>query len=177
MVRFHRILSRLTVHSSKRVERYGYVFPLIVVMLVASISVSGAAKPDHSPKRITEIVQGLEKQLGIDEGVEISIENANRLAFSVEPVEGRRDEFMISIDASFLDQLDEDDMAAAVAHELGHVWIFTHHPFLQTEALANQIAMRVVTRDSLKKLYAKLWTAEGTTGDLAELLGPDPSDR
>ena len=45
-------------------------------------------------------------------------------------------------DAAFLDTLTDDEVEAEVAHELGHVWIFTHHAYLQTEGLANQIAMR-----------------------------------
>ena len=44
-----------------------------------------------------------------------------------------------------------------VAHELGHVWIFTHHPYLQTEAGANQIAERLVARQTLERVYAKVW--------------------
>jgi hypothetical protein len=59
-----------------------------------------------------------------------------------------------------------------MAHELGHVWVFTHHPYLQTEKLANQIAMRVVTRDSLVSVYQKLWEHGGTKGDLNTFLGP-----
>jgi hypothetical protein len=59
-----------------------------------------------------------------------------------------------------------------MAHELGHVWVFTHHPYLQTEKLANQIAMRVVTRDSLVSVYRKLWEHGGTKGDLNTFLGP-----
>jgi predicted Zn-dependent protease len=85
--------------------------------------------------------------------------------------------FVIYIDAAFLSHLDDDELAAALAHELGHVWIFTHHPFLQTEALANQIALRVASRDSLRTLYVKLWTFEGTTGSIEELLGPESVQR
>ena len=48
-----------------------------------------------------------------------------------------------------------------VAHELGHVWIYTHHPYLQTEQLANQIAMRVVSRESLDSVYGKVWADAG----------------
>jgi hypothetical protein len=74
----------------------------------------------------------------------------------------------LSIDAAFLVHLDDQDLTAAVAHELGHVWIYTHHPFLHTEALANEIAMRVVSRDSLRRLYEKLWAFDGAHGNSDE---------
>ena len=77
--------------------------------------------------------------------------------------------------ASFLDALNDEELEAAVAHELGHVWIFTHHPFLQTEELANKIAMRAVTRETLQRVYAKVWERGGTKGDLAWFLGDAPS--
>jgi Zn-dependent peptidase ImmA (M78 family) len=62
-----------------------------------------------------------------------------------------------------------------VAHELGHVWIFTHHPYLQTEQLANQIAMRLVARETLEPIYEKLWKRLGVTGDLSTYLGNRPT--
>ncbi len=42
-----------------------------------------------------------------------------------------------------------------VAHELGHVYIFTHHPFLQTEQMANAIAGRVVDAELMERVYPK----------------------
>ena len=59
-----------------------------------------------------------------------------------------------------------------LAHELGHVWVSTHHPYLQTERLANSIAMRVVSRDSLERVYEKMWARDGRKGDLLAFLGP-----
>ena len=53
--------------------------------------------------------------------------------------------FKLAIDVAFLEALTDDELEAAIAHELGHVWVFTHHPHLQTEELANQIALRVVS--------------------------------
>jgi hypothetical protein len=50
--------------------------------------------------------------------------------------------------------------------------VFTHHPYLQTERLANQIAMRVVSRGSLAGVYRKLWERGGVKGDLQAFLGP-----
>jgi predicted Zn-dependent protease len=81
--------------------------------------------------------------------------------------------FIIAFDASFLASLDEEEVKAAVAHELGHVWIYSHHPYLQTEALANEIAMRVVTRDSLKRIYHKLWSHLGQARNIEEFLGAE----
>ena len=63
------------------------------------------------------------------------------------------------------------ELRAVVAHELGHVWIFTHHPYLQTERLANSIAMRVVSRQNLEKIYDKVWQRGGTKGDIVQFLG------
>jgi hypothetical protein len=51
------------------------------------------------------------------------------------------------------------------------VWIFTHHPYLQTESLANSVAMRVVSRESLTKTYDKVWKRAGTKGEIARFLG------
>jgi predicted Zn-dependent protease len=68
--------------------------------------------------------------------------------------------------------LDDNELSASIAHELGHVWIFTHHPYLQTELLANQIALKVVTRENLEKIYEKVWKDRGK-GDLREFLGED----
>jgi predicted Zn-dependent protease len=90
---------------------------------------------------------------------------------SVEPVDERSTAFTLSIEQSFLVDLNDDELRAAIAHELGHVWIFTHHPFLQTEGLANEIARRLVARDNLVRVYEKVWQRQGTTGDLARLIG------
>jgi hypothetical protein len=70
---------------------------------------------------------------------------------------------------------DDDELRAALAHELGHVWIFTHHPYLQTERVANSIGERFLKRVYFEKLYSKLWTYERRSGvPIEQLLGPDP---
>ena len=63
----------------------------------------------------------------------------------------------MAFEGAFVDSLTDDELRAVVAHELGHVWIFTHHPYLQTEQLANKIALRVVTRETLERVYDKVW--------------------
>jgi predicted Zn-dependent protease len=77
----------------------------------------------------------------------------------------------MSFEENFLTQLDSTELRAVIAHELGHVWIFTHHPYLQTERLANDVAMRVVSRESLQKVYGKVWERGGVKGDLIQFLG------
>jgi hypothetical protein len=77
------------------------------------------------------------------------------------------------MEAGFLLTLDDDELLGAMAHEMGHVWIFTHHPFLQTEMLANEIGQKVVPRRNFEKVYTKLWAYERTSGvPMDELLGP-----
>jgi hypothetical protein len=69
--------------------------------------------------------------------------------------------------------MNDGELDAAVAHEMGHIWIFTHFPYLQTESLANQQALKLVSRSELQKVYEKMWMWRGEThGDLSELLGP-----
>jgi hypothetical protein len=144
------------------------------MMCLSSSFAPAGAESDRPIQQIAEIVDGLKHQLGIEAPVQVKIVQNNRLAFSVEPA-GLNHDFILSVDSRFLGHLDEHELTAALAHELGHIWIYTHHPFLHTEALANEIAMRVVPRDSLRKLYDKLWDFEGAHGDYEELLGASHS--
>jgi hypothetical protein len=83
--------------------------------------------------------------------------------------------YLISFDREFLQSLTDEEVLAAIAHELGHVWIYSHHPYLQTESLANEIALRVVDRQSMIKIYARLWAHTGVAGNIDDLLGPEPA--
>jgi hypothetical protein len=132
-----------------------------------------SANSDYNSNQVNDTVDALRKQLGIGLPVHVEIVQENRLMLSVEPTSARRDYFVLSVEADFLRRLDEEELTAALAHELGHVWIYTHHPFIHTETLANQVAMRVVSRESLKKLYVKLWAFSGDSGRIEDLLGPD----
>jgi Zn-dependent peptidase ImmA (M78 family) len=62
--------------------------------------------------------------------------------------------------------LSDAERQAMVAHELGHVWIFTHHPYLQSEALANRKAEELVSRESLQQVYEKVWELDGEATSL-----------
>ena len=146
-------------------------FSICLALMLHSVSNSALAEtsPAARIERIAEIVDALRSQLGITENVRVRMVEANRLAFSVQPY--GHDEFLLKVDTHFLVNLDDDEMTAALAHELGHVWIYTHHPFLHTEALANQIALRVVSRDILRRLYSKVSQFEGWPNYDEELLG------
>jgi Peptidase family M48 len=131
--------------------------------------------PAAIERKLQSVVDELKSKILIAPAVVVSIVPSNALMMSVEAPEDSKQAFSLTIDASFLETLSDDEIEAAIAHELGHVWIFTHHPFLQTEELANQIAMRAVSRASLERVYAKVWQRGGTKGDLVRFLGAEPA--
>jgi Zn-dependent protease with chaperone function len=122
--------------------------------------------------RIQAVVDRLRSELGIPESVDVSIEPEVALIVSVKAPSSPGEPFRLAIESRFLARLEPEELDAALAHELGHVWVFTHHPYLQTERLANQIAMRVVSRASLAGVYHKLWEHGGSKGDLNAFLVP-----
>jgi Zn-dependent protease with chaperone function len=122
--------------------------------------------------RLEEVAAGLATALEVRKPVQVVVVPRNDLVVSVEPLLAG-DGYRVVFEQRFFDRLDEEELTAALAHEIGHVWIYSHHPFLQTEALANEIALKVVQRKPLETLYAKLWTYTGLTGNLVELLGSD----
>ncbi len=151
-------------------------FPLRVLVASAVIycaSNTSVVAQDHVPvqqARVQQVVDDLTARLGIADAVHVSIVPANRLLMSVEPSEHT---FELKVEDGWPDALDDSELTAAVAHELGHVWIFTHHPFLQTEQLANELAMRLVSPRALAQLYDKVWARTNVKGDLARFLGPE----
>jgi hypothetical protein len=134
---------------------------------------SSKLEAKRSNKRIQSIVDRLRIDLSIQEDVFVSVVADNKRLVSVERCKKRRNVFMLSFDHNFLSTLDDTELTAAIAHELGHVWIFTHHPYLQTELLANQIALKVATRESLERVYEKVWKDKGTKGSLKDFLGEE----
>jgi hypothetical protein len=120
-------------------------------------------------KRLQDLVDDFRGRLAIPDLVVVSIVPENKLVVSVERLKDRDRGFTASFEAAFLDDLSEDELGAVIAHELGHVWISTHHPYLQTEELANEIALRVVSRESLDGVYEKVWKRTGVKGDLVYL--------
>ena len=161
--------------SSRVFFRIFHGLPPVVVTLALVPTLASAAESAPASaaaeKKLQSLVSDLKERLSISIPVVVAIVPTDPLIMSVKPPDGPKDPFLLSVDAAFLDQLTDDELEAAIAHELGHLWVFTHHPFLQTEELANQVAMRVVSRESLERVYSKVWARGGTKGDLNRFLG------
>ena len=140
------------------------------------VSVGGSApiapvevKPEIA---LQEITDDLRMRLEITERITVTLVDHNPLLMSVETLGGRVGPFVITVDRDFISELGHDEISAAVAHELGHVWIYTHYPYLQTERMANEVAMRVINRSAFEPVYEKVWRRTGIRGNLAEFIGP-----
>ena len=121
---------------------------------------------------LQELTDDLRTRLHIAEQVQVTLVDHHALVMSVETLAGRSGPFVITVDRGFISELSKEETEAALAHELGHVWIYTHHPYLQTERLANDVAMRVINRSAFEPVYKKVWQRTGIAGNLIEFLGP-----
>jgi hypothetical protein len=154
---------------------------VLALMLCVPRSTSAADTPagPESPnvvavrdtERVQAVVDGLLSRLELPKNVEVAFVPKNPLVVSVESLEDGNGRFQLAMEKDFLDELTEAELEATIAHELGHVWIFSHHPFLQTEVGANKIALRLVPRDSLVQVYEKLWKRQGKKGDISRFVG------
>jgi phosphoribosyl-AMP cyclohydrolase len=161
-------------------ERWPLVRAAIVLVAASVVSPCVVAAerlplPVPTAAELQSVVGDLKTRLEISVPVNVSVVTKNTLMMSTEAPTGHRGAFQLKIDATFLARLTDEELEAAVAHELGHVWVFTHHPYMQTEALANQIAMRTVSRAALARVYEKVWKRGASSGDLAHVLGPEPT--
>ena len=144
----------------------------------ADASEEAAASAATEARRVQEMVDAMRLELNVSHDVAVELVAVNPLKASVEPVKDVAGTYRLSIEQSFLEQLTPVELRAVIAHELGHVWIYTHHPYLQTEQLANQIALRVVSRESLDSVYGKVWPDAAEKGSLprfAESRAPEPA--
>src|SRR5262249_9238392 len=135
--------------------------------VVVSGTISSRAVEEQHLARLT---LEFKEKLGIAVAVPVSIIDKNERLASVRPIPGRNDAYLLEVDAPFLESLTEEETRAIIAHELGHVWIFTHHPFLQSEPLANEQAERLVAQTSLEKVYQKVWMLGGQGGTLSAFM-------
>jgi hypothetical protein len=120
--------------------------------------------------RLQSFTDDLRDRLQILESVHFTIVEHNPLVMSVETLAGRSGPFVITADKQFVQSLSDEELQGAIAHELGHVWIYTHHPYLQTERLANDVALRVTSPEVLVPVYEKVWKRIGARGNLAEII-------
>jgi Zn-dependent protease with chaperone function len=127
---------------------------LMMSLLVASSSVAAGGR--QTPVDIQSIVDDMRDALGLNAVIRVIVVGANPKLASVSPVRGAAGEFELSVELAFLKELSPAELRAVVAHELGHVWIYGNHPYLHTEQLANEIALRVVDRESLESAYRKV---------------------
>jgi Peptidase family M48 len=139
--------------------------------LMAATSARASERPDAKAMavRLQALVDALRTELDIPQPVGLEVVAENPRMASVEAAK-EGDGFVIAIEGAFASRLSDDELKGVIAHELGHVWIFTHHPYLQTEQLANRIAMRAVSRENLEQVYKKVWQ-DGAKGDLGRFLG------
>lgn len=121
---------------------------------------------------LQQMTDDLRGRLQITERVQVELVDHNPLVMSVETLSGRTGPFVISIDRDFIYGLSVSEAEAAIAHELGHVWIYTHEPYVQTERLANEVAMRVINRSAFEPVYEKVWQRTGVRGNLIDFIGP-----
>jgi hypothetical protein len=116
-----------------------------------------AAEAHAKTQRVQDVIDDLRGRLSLRRDVVATLVPANPLMASVRSPVEHGGAYEVAFEGSFVDRLSDDELRAVVAHELGHVWIFTHHPYLQTEQFANKIALRVVPRESLERVYGKVW--------------------
>ena len=163
--------------SELGLSRYPSFIVISVLTLAFATPGSSADRAGSAGSMVATLqllVSDLKERLSLPAPVVVTIVPSNTLMMSVEAPSDENGPFVLSIDADFLESLTDDEIEAAIAHELGHVWVFTHHPFLQTEELANQIAMRAVSRESLERVYEKVWARGGSQGTLVRFPGPAP---
>jgi hypothetical protein len=127
---------------------------LMMSWLVASEGVAAGGR--QSTADIQWVVDEVRDALDLHAVIRVVVVDANPKLASVSPVRGVSGEFELSVELAFVKELTPAELRAVVAHELGHVWIYGNHPYLHTEQLANDIALRVVDRTSLEAAYRKV---------------------
>lgn len=156
-------------------SRIGMVLLLCLAplpLLAAPWAADAIASPGSDPvtAHLQRVTDDLRRRLAIDVPVAVLLVDHNPRVLSVESSAGRTGPFVISVDRVFIEELAPEEVEAALAHELGHVWIHTHHPYLHTERLANDIAMRVIDGAVLRPVYEKVWRRIGVRGDLEQFV-------
>lgn len=143
---------------------------LIWVLAMATMLSTRSLAGDFEEQELNTVVREFQTRLGMSEAIAVSIVEANEYLVSVRHSPEAEKGFIIQFERKFLPTLNDEEVRAVIAHELGHVWIFTHHPYLQTESLANEKALQLVSRKSLELVYGKVWERTGRKGTLQDFL-------
>src|SRR5689334_12416450 len=107
------------------------LFLLVLWAITAHrLSAEKSSLSTHTEAQIKNFVQALCQRLSLQQDIQVSISPHNELMVSVEPVGGLHNMYVLSFDEQFLKSLSDEELTAAIAHELGHIWIFSHHPYL-----------------------------------------------
>jgi hypothetical protein len=146
------------------------VAPLAKARLSAHTADAGSAE-----RRAQQVVDALRARLGLAATVVVRLVDHDARMASVRADSQTPGGFVLALQRDFVLRLSPVQLEAALAHELGHVWISTHHPYLQTEQLANRIAMRVVARESLVEVYHTVWGGDAVHGSFEKFLGVEPT--
>ena len=144
----------------------------LAVLWILGTGVAYVQVPTQSveAEKLSRLASEFRSRLRISAKVQVAIVKENQRLASVRPVPKKRNTFALEVDQSFLETLSDDEKRGIIAHEMGHVWIFTHHPYLQTEALANEKAQTLVPRETLEKVYEKVWALDGHPDSLNKYL-------
>jgi hypothetical protein len=148
----------------------------VVVSLLGLLGAAISAPSEVSPQtlelqRLSNIVRHFQDRLDIPGAkVQIAIVETNERLASVRPSRKKSGTYLLEMDQAFLKSLSEAEQRAVLAHEVGHVWIFTHQSMKQSEALANEKALELVTKADLERVYEKVWRIEGERGLLQDYL-------
>ena len=166
-------LARSSTFCSSRSKFFLALALLMVAAPMAKARLSAhAAEAGDPARRAQRVVDALRVKLGLMATVVVRLVDHDARMASVRADADAPGGFVIALQRDFVTRLSPAQLEAVLAHELGHVWVSTHHPYLQTERLANDIAMRVVNRSAFEPVYEKVWSRTGIRGDLIEFLGP-----
>src|SRR5262249_43881757 len=104
--------------------------PVIFLFFANRILAEQTLPQKEMIKRIQAITTQLESRLQMTQEIEVSIVPVEARMLSVQRnrnASGTGELFLITLDRTFVEGLTEKELTAALAHELGHVWIFSHH--------------------------------------------------
>jgi hypothetical protein len=146
-------------------------FCILLAVLFVRPDGRNALAEESLEARLSRIASEMCAKLRLQKEVRVIVAPKNPKMVSVERLRDPDERFVVTFDRQFLDTLNEGEFTAALAHEFGHIWIFSHFPYLHTEQLANEIALRAVSRRDLENLYTKLQTHLGKSEGMEEFLG------